>query len=709
MSTWRGTSSTGTALSRQFSPSRKRIMGVWVKSSSTGPDLIPRFHETPTVSERRRTVDSTIPNDKINGKKTTLPEAIWMWPSVPRILTSFQTQHDTDVPLVMSPDTLIYDEPEAVDGTSSQDITKEERQLSMLQGQTMVEDEKPGSGHVWDIYPTMPKHIRRWHKPAPIYVANIPIAPGSLAMNCKLKELPKGWTMYIHPEGKPYYHREAMEPEDNLLEGTPLYGKGKAVCPPLSIVTDSDPRDHVVRKTLEHAHFIARVTVMENKFELPKRCELFIELYREDEEDLRPYAGYYLADHDNQVVFWAASTTINDIGGLKVNPETFANQHLRLQLASQYWSHIECYPIDSNIDINAAHKYLTEQIAFMCTDIATSASSTSPWTESQCQSFLSMLNHCPPGRKTWTVARLTALMMDWQFQNLYGHPAARLDRCHSYEVEVPDIPLEDKPAADKENADMPSILTAEPDTRTSQQQLSVVYQFMLAVLLRIACVLIFDISATHHRALEGLSVDKITSQRRTQLFIDETLKDWTDTSLLATVLWTANMAFLAIPYPIQQQSQIGLQEIMRNTMITASLASTMFSIGSIAIGLLHIRIYRTVRTAEDHSKYIYTKYHHAFGYRPLAIIWRLPFTLLAWSVITFSAAVMIFTVTAANNGTRYLLITLGMFIVAEVALCMWYFWSHGNEGGSRLDFKAIFINWLVLPEHDSATPDKKPI
>ena len=95
------------------------------------------------------------------------------------------------------------------------------------------------------------------------------------------------------------------------------------------MVTDSDPRDPIVRKTLEHAHFFARISVKQNVLELPERCELFIELYPEDEEAKRPYAGYYLADHDNQVVFWADATTTKDIGCLRVNPETFADQHLR--------------------------------------------------------------------------------------------------------------------------------------------------------------------------------------------------------------------------------------------------------------------------------------------------------------------------------------------------------------------------------------------
>lgn len=56
--------------------------------------------------------------------------------------------------------------------------------------------------------------------------------------------------------------------------------------------------------------------------------QLWLELYPEDEPDLHPYAGYYLADLDNQTIFWAAPTTTQDLGALMVNPETFSEQHL---------------------------------------------------------------------------------------------------------------------------------------------------------------------------------------------------------------------------------------------------------------------------------------------------------------------------------------------------------------------------------------------
>ena len=93
-------------------------------------------------------------------------------------------------------------------------------------------------------------------------------------------------------------------------------------------MTDSDPRDPVTRKTLEHAHFIARITIAENNVELPNRVELFLELYPADQPDNHPFAGYYLVDHDNQTIFWGAPTSTTDLCALRVNPETFSDHHL---------------------------------------------------------------------------------------------------------------------------------------------------------------------------------------------------------------------------------------------------------------------------------------------------------------------------------------------------------------------------------------------
>lgn len=63
----------------------------------------------------------------------------------------------------------------------------------------------------------------------------------------------------------------------------------------------------------------------------------------------------------------------------------------------QYWQHVECYPIDSNINIKEAEQALLEQLSFLYLDVTTSHLSTSRLTETQCQTFISMVQskcHC---------------------------------------------------------------------------------------------------------------------------------------------------------------------------------------------------------------------------------------------------------------------------------------------------------------------------
>jgi hypothetical protein len=120
----------------------------------------------------------------------------------------------------------------------------------------------------------------------------------------------------------------------------------------------------------------------------------------------------------------------------------------------------------------------------------------------------------------------------WQFQNLFGHPAARLDRTHSYEVEVPTITLT------KEESRSESAVSTEATSSSLRTQMATIYHASLAILLRICCVLLFDAPAAHNDALEKVWVDKIVHKVRFQYLIDRTVKDWGDVSLLSTVLWT---------------------------------------------------------------------------------------------------------------------------------------------------------------------------
>jgi hypothetical protein len=126
--------------------------------------------------------------------------------------------------------------------------------------------------------------------------------------------------------------------------------------------------------------------------------------------------------------------------------------------------------------------------------------------------------------------------VDWQFQNLYGHPSARLDRTHSYEVEVK--PVESVASDEQEQASINLSLIEESKARTFREKARDFRHGVMAVLLRIVCVLLFEAPMAHNSALELVWVDKIVNKVRFQDLIDKTVKDWGDISLLATVLWT---------------------------------------------------------------------------------------------------------------------------------------------------------------------------
>jgi len=163
------------------------------------------------------------------------------------------------------------------------------------------------------------------------------------------------------------------------------------------------------------------------------------------------------------------------------------------------------------------------------------------------------------------------------------------------------------------------------------------------------------------------------------------------------------MAFLAIPYPILnpqlQEPVTDFQQTIRIAMITASLSSTVFSIGSIAISLLHIRKHRTERTAQEYCDFLEGQHHHLYGHRPLAMLWSLPYAFLMWSVLAFSAAIMLFCVTATGVITETLLTLCGC-MTFWIGLSIWYFWKRETtwtstvEGVRRPSFRMLFTNWF---------------
>ena len=102
--------------------------------------------------------------------------------------------------------------------------------------------------------------------------------------------LPEGWVEHTHLEGKLYYVRD----EANAIQGAPFT---------LTIVPDSDPRNTRNLRGLENVHLQVVEAIRDQDMRLPIRVQLFIEIY--PEQDVWSHVGgYYLADLDNQSIFW---------------------------------------------------------------------------------------------------------------------------------------------------------------------------------------------------------------------------------------------------------------------------------------------------------------------------------------------------------------------------------------------------------------------
>jgi hypothetical protein len=61
-------------------------------------------------------------------------------------------------------------------------------------------------------------------------------------------------------------------------------------------------------------------------------------------------------------------------------------------MTHQYWCHIQCYPLNSSIEVEIAQGELLRQLSIMRLDVATSpTASTSDFPEEQCERYQSML------------------------------------------------------------------------------------------------------------------------------------------------------------------------------------------------------------------------------------------------------------------------------------------------------------------------------
>ncbi|KAF8507709.1 hypothetical protein JB92DRAFT_2793292, partial [Gautieria morchelliformis] len=124
-----------------------------------------------------------------------------------------------------------------------------------------------------------------------------------------------------------------------------------------------------------------------------------------------------------------------------------------------------------------------------------------------------------------------------------------------------------------------------------------------------------------------------TTLERWHRFVQENVKDWNNTNLVATVLISAAVAFLAVP---------GIDSVSR----CMGLISVLVAVASIVTGLLNVWQHQRETRATPELTIITDFFRQAErgvqNFNLLAILLSLPLVLLIWSTITFAASIVTF-------------------------------------------------------------------
>ena len=123
--------------------------------------------------------------------------------------------------------------------------------------------------------------------------------------------------------------------------------------------------------------------------------------------------------------------------------------------------------------------------------------------------------------------------------------------------------------------------------------------------------------------------------------------------------------------------------LLQTAAYTCSLFSTIFSIGSITIGLINTRKHRGEWSYKEMADFLLGARHRYYGFRPLAIIYALPIALLIWAVFSFVGAIVLYCLIATSNISRGAVMALGTFLIGCTLGTVWYFWQRETRWGTR--------------------------
>ncbi|TFK52150.1 hypothetical protein OE88DRAFT_1364550 [Heliocybe sulcata] len=395
-----------------------------------------------------------------------------------------------------------------------------------------------------------------------------PIEPNDiLRYDKKNKDVPEGWEVCVHPEGALYFRHAA---------------KG--------VFTEADLRVPRVRDFITDAVEDMEERLAKANFERnPSTMELVLECSDDtwDDGSGDRVCGYYFADTQAKTLFWLddydATSLVSEMDAL------VTEEHMQCELEARFWYHCELFPNHRPYS-EVWVQELMGMLLHASIDSMTATDSTSPYKWQEMQNIAA----CPEsqGYVACAVCRLMGTFVHTRFLHLWGTKNARLTRNES-------------------------VYEDHGDTSSA--------------LFRTFSWFFFYASEKYVDALKDLSVDGIINLRLWTDFIERLQVEWSELSLIATVMLTVDVSFLTIQsvdIPSRTPGLTGAAQV-------AIYLSTVASVGSIIIGLLLNRQHRAIsrNDAMVAHQYLGDKYGSAYGFESLAILYTVPYALLMWAAL----------------------------------------------------------------------------
>ncbi|KAG1851965.1 hypothetical protein F4604DRAFT_1303455 [Suillus subluteus] len=450
------------------------------------------------------------------------------------------------------------------------------------------------------------------------------------------RSVPPGWQIFIHPEGCLYYCYESVVNFDRYSRK-------------IHVITQADLVHDGVAETIENLAKLAYSHACQYS-SFPVKVDLVLELMDVGETIT---AGYYFAHHENRCLFW-----LQDFDATSILRECYGVtelSHMQIELEAQYWKHIDLFPYTSALHSQVL-KQLQQIIRFAISDCMTSeVSAVCAFSIDVLKNTLDLIKDVDV-KNDWVqsahdkcfIARMMNHFRHCQYLNYLGQQSARLSRDQ----------------------------TVHGDSYGER-----------SVMMRCLAPLLFNAPYEHVRSLHKLYVDSIVNLLDWRTFVQKLNAEMQDFNLLATVLLSVNVGFLAI----QSVDSGGGHSLSQVT----SYVSVISSFGSMLLGVNIARqsYTRGPDMVDNAQARLESLVHPKHGLETLAIIYSLPYALLMWGMIFF---VLAFFTECFNHSSAVPSVPVSVAALIVLVLVGWSCYTLGDsaERGHLSGSVLTAVQWI---------------